>query len=170
MGHGHHPHDSGEDIRHLHQHALEAKRDLQHIKDTLAVLRASIGRIEKSVGLQQAADERMEKRLMAVADQLTADATKFEEFTTSYGTTIDTAVARILSEIGKQGSIPPEVQAAADHLSVLADNLIAANATNLQRIMDAGSLPPDVPPAPEPIPEPPAPIEPDPNAPTARRR
>jgi chromosome segregation ATPase len=160
-------------LQHIHEHLQRIDRHLENvdvvlknIAEDLAAIRVSQGHVEGSEGRDEgrtmevlARLERLLEKTMALGEQLTADGAKFDAFTTAYGNVIDSAVARIIAEIGKQGTVSPEVQAAADHLSALADNLIALNATNADRIMKAG-LPDPVPPGPEPIPPAPDPVVP----------
>lgn len=100
------------------------------------------------------ATERIEMRQEDLQARLTEVGAQLDEVTTSFGTTIQTGVDRILAEIAKQGTVTPEIQAAADHLSNAASGLQALNVDALARFQSAGI--PDVPPAPEPIP----PVEP----------
>lgn len=163
-GHGHEEHDHATEFRHI-------RRELNDIQKTLAILRASAGRTEGSVGASQGGVEELLNEMSELQTQLEGIGGKLDTVTTGFAGVIDSAVARILAEIAKQGAVSPEVQAAAAHLSTVADNLIALNGTSLERIASAG-VPVVIPPAPEPIPEPAPPVvvDPDPSVPMESRR
>lgn len=104
------------------------------------------------------------KHKMAELDiKLDALGTKFDTVTTTFGNTIDMAIARLAAEIAKIGTISPSAQLALDHLSGVADGLQALN----QKTIDAfAEAPPVVVPPDGPIP----PVEPLPPEVLASRR
>lgn len=157
------------DLGHLHDHLKDQQEILRRFGDRLQRLeeserksRASLERVETSTGASQGGIEEILKRMADQTQQLQDIAAKFDAFTNGYAAVIDSAVARILEEIAKDGEVTAAEQAAADHLSMIADNLQAANLANLDRIAAAGA-PVVVPPSPEPVPEPVPPIEPAPD-------
>lgn len=144
-------------VVHEETHVRRIERVVRVSEAAIEKIEASAGRTEEAAGLIQAAAERLEKNVMALVDDLQTANAKLDAFTTDMATVIDSAVARIITEIGKQGTISADAQAALDHLGLVADNLTAFKADSAQKIIDAGVPPPvppvgPVPPAPEPVP------------------
>jgi len=133
-----------------------------HIEARIVRIETAAGLIEQSVGLIQGAAERIERSLTLMASNIADINAKFDAFTTGYAAVIDSAVARIVTEVQKQGQITPDMQASLDHLSTTADVLIAANAANLDKIAAAGApavVPPSGP-VPDPVVPPDVPVTP----------
>ena len=120
------------------------------LTEGLALLRQIAARMDQVTQVT----ERLEGQMVDLQGQLQTIGQQLDEVTTSLGTTVQTGVDRILAEIARQGTVTPEVQAAADHISNAAQGLIALTVQALARFQKTGI--PDVPPAPQPIP----PVEP----------
>lgn len=161
-GHGHHSLEHN--VHRVLEHLRDFDQRLGAMEKAIHLTRESQGRTEGSQGRDEgrtmevlARLERIEKQMADLQGQLDAVGAKLDSVTNGFAAVIDSAVARIVQEIGKQGTVTPEIQAALDHLSGTADGLEALNAQSLDRISNAGA-PVPVPPAPEPIPPAPEPV------------